>query len=262
MEYVSMIISAVVLGIVYVKMIKCDKEPGISKAQAIIPIVLGVVALPLSFVFVITTAITFMDAGISGSELPLVASSLYSGFFRAGFSEEIAKLIMILISLLIFRRRVKNVYEYILVGAGVGFGFTIFEEFLYGSEGVIVAVLRLLLITSHMLFGIVMAKHLGLARYHKVTKQGSAAMEYIAAIAFPVIIHTLYDACNGMNKLLDSDDNLVAGIGLIMVIVSFVGMFIWQVFVLKRIKRNAEKYCAYGVLDVWKQGKDINEERS
>ena len=249
MEYVSMIISAIVLGIIYVKMIKCDKEPGITKAQALIPIALGVVALPLSFVFVITTGIAFMNAGINGSGLPPVVSSIYSGFFRAGFSEELAKLIMILISLLIFRRRVKNIYEYILIGAGVGFGFTIFEEFLYGSEGVIVEVLRLLLITSHMLFGIVMSKHLGLARYHKVTTQGSAAMEYIAAIAFPVIIHTLYDACNGMNKLLDSDDNLVAGIGLIMVIVSFVGMFIWQVFVLKRIKRNAEKYCAYGIKD-------------
>ena len=79
-------------------------------------------------------------------------------------------------------------------------------------------------------------------------------MEYTAAIAFPVIIHTLYDACNGMNKLLDSDDNLVAGIGLIMVIASFVGMFIWQVFVLKRIKKSAEKYCTYAVLDDWKQG--------
>ena len=247
MEFISTLVSLIVLGIIYIKMIKSDAEPGIKKLQAVIPVVLGIVSLLLSFVFVISTAIVFSDMGINGNELPPVIHSLYSGFFRAGLSEEIAKLIMILLSLLFFRKNVKNVYEYILIGAGVGFGFTIFEEYLYGSEGVIVELYRLLLVTSHMLFGIVMAKHLGLARYNKVTKQGSSAMECIAAIAFPVIIHTLYDACNGMNKLLDSDDNLVAGIGLIMVIVSFVGMFIWQVFVLKRIKQDAEKYRAYEV---------------
>ena len=41
-KFVSMILSLVVLGILYVKMIKRDKEPGITKAQMIIPIVLGV----------------------------------------------------------------------------------------------------------------------------------------------------------------------------------------------------------------------------
>ena len=247
MEFVSMIISLIILGIIYVKMIKCDNDPGITKAQAIVPVVLGVISLPLSFAFVITTGITFMNVGINGSSLSPIVSSLYSGFFRAGLSEEIAKLIMILISLFVFRKKVKNVYEYILIGAGVGFGFTIFEEFLYGSEGVITELLRILLLTSHMLFGIVMSKHLGMARYNRVTKQGSVVFEYIAAICFPILIHTLYDACNGMNKLLDSDDDLVAGIGLILALVSFVVMFIWQVFVLKRLKGNAEKYCTYEV---------------
>ena len=247
MAFVSMIISLIILGYIYVKMIKNDSEPGITKAQAIVPILLGVLSLPLSFVFVITTGITFMNAGITGSSLSPIASSLYSGFFRAGLSEEIAKLIMILVSIFVFRKRVKNVYEYILIGAGVGFGFTIFEEFLYGSEGVITELLRILLLTSHMLFGMVMAKHLGLATYNRVTKQKSAIIEYIAAIGLPILIHTLFDACNGMNKLLDSDDDLVAGIGLILALVSFVVMFIWQVFVLKRLKGNAEKYCTYEV---------------
>ena len=188
-----------------------------------------------------------MNVGINGSSLPLIVSSLYSGFFRAGLPEEIAKLIMILLSLLIFRKKVKNVYEYILIGAGVGFGFTIFEEYLYGSEGVIAEILRLLLITSHMLFGIIMAKHLGMARYNNVTKQGPVVLEYIAAIGLPVLIHTLYDACNGTNKLIDSNDDLVVGIGLIIGLGSFIVMFIWQVFVLMKLKGNVEKYRAYEI---------------
>lgn len=39
--------------------------------------------------------------------------------------EEISKLIPIIVILLIFRKKVKNVYEYILIGACVGIGFAI-----------------------------------------------------------------------------------------------------------------------------------------
>ena len=90
MEYVSMIISAVVLGIIYVKMIKCDKEPGITKAQALIPIALGVVALPLSFVFVITTGIAFMNAGINGSGAGAARGSPDAGGYGAAVLKTIS----------------------------------------------------------------------------------------------------------------------------------------------------------------------------
>ena len=42
--------------------------------------------------------------------------SFYSAFFSAGLPEEAAKLIMIVITLVVFRSKVKNVYEYCLIG--------------------------------------------------------------------------------------------------------------------------------------------------
>ena len=59
--------------------------------------------------------------------------SLERAFILAGM-EEISKLILIIVILLIFRKKVKNVYEYILIGACVGIGFAIIEEFTYGAS--------------------------------------------------------------------------------------------------------------------------------
>ena len=68
--------------------------------------------------------------------------SVIAAFISAGLPEEITKFLMILLTLRIFRGRVRNVYEYILAGAAVGFGFTLLEEFLYGSSAGISAITR------------------------------------------------------------------------------------------------------------------------
>ena len=96
---------------------------------------LGVISVPVSFLLFLLLGTLLLDIGYSKNEVPMVVSSVVGAFFGAGFPEEIAKLLMIVITILIFRSKIRNVYEYILIGAAVGFGFTIFEEFLYGSEG-------------------------------------------------------------------------------------------------------------------------------
>ena len=86
-----------------------------------------------------------------------------AAFLLADLPEEVAKLIAILVSLLFLRERTRNVYEYALVGTAVGFGFTVFEEFLYGSN-----LMRLPLLALHGVFSGVMGYYFGLAACHEI----------------------------------------------------------------------------------------------
>ena len=137
----------------------------------------------------------------------------------------------------------EHVYEYILIGAAVGFGFTLFEEFIYGSGSVVSTVARIVIIAGHMIFGMIMAKHLSLARYHKAAGGGSAAGEYVKAIAIPMLIHTLFDAFTANNYLLNGEDATVEVIGAVLGIVAMIALFVLQIRVLVSFKKNAKTYC-------------------
>ncbi|MBR6222874.1 MAG: PrsW family intramembrane metalloprotease [Lachnospiraceae bacterium] len=238
MPFLQMIVSLIVLGLLYKKMIGRDNEPKISKGQTIVPVVLGVVALPLSFMFVLLNGVAVDVVGIKTEEMSPYVRSVFSAFFAAGLPEEMAKLVFMLLAILIFHKHIKNVYAYILIGAAVGFGFTLFEEFMYGSGVLLVDALRIILLPSHMLFGIIMGKHLGLAKYSKVAKEGSAIKEYLLAVLIPVIIHTLYDACTGCNKLIKSENEDLVDIGVAVGLIAFVVMLIWQIIMLKKVKTD------------------------
>jgi RsiW-degrading membrane proteinase PrsW (M82 family) len=184
--------------------------------------------------------------GFSLDEGPLLLASFNSALFSAALNEELAKLIFILTGIIIFRKNIKNVYEYIIIGGAVGFGFTIVEEYIYGS-GIIPLILRTLTITSHMMMGFAMGRHLGLARYNKVTGKGSVWKEYLLAYFVPVAVHTIYDTL-AVNKLITAEDELTKVFGIIMVVVAIVLAFALQVYVFKRLRKNAGTLTALSVL--------------
>ena len=241
MAIIQTIASIVVLGIIYKRMKGRELPAPVSKGQALVPILLGIISLPLSFIMVLGNSLFMQAIGVDSSEFPLAVHSVYSAFFGAGLPEEVAKLLIILLCLLIFRSKIKNVYEYILIGAAVGFGFTLFEEFLYGGENAAM-IGRLITIAAHMVFGILMAKHLGLAAYYRKTNQGSPVKEGIYAILIPIAIHTLYDTGTAQNKFLEGDDEAVM-IGFVLAAVAIIAMFAVQIIVLVRLKKNTDKYC-------------------
>lgn len=241
MAIIQTIASVIILGILYKRMIGRESPAPIQKWQALIPILLGVISLPLSFAMVMANGAVTKGMGIDTAAFPLAAHSAYAAFFGAGLPEEVAKLLIILLCLLIFRSKVRNVYEYMLIGAAVGFGFTLFEEFLYGGETVS-AIARLVTIAAHMVYGILMAKHLGQAKYYKKSGQGSPVKEYIFALLIPVALHTFYDAGTVNNKFLSGGDKDLA-IGIALAAVAAIVMFAVQIIVLVKLKKNAEKYC-------------------
>ena len=246
MAILQLVFSAVICGILYIRMIRREVPEKIGKGQAIAPVVLGVVSLILSFIFFLGLGFAIAKAGFSTKKMTPLPGSIVGAFFLAGLPEELAKLLIILLTLRIFRSKIRNVYEVILVGAGVGLGFTLFEEFAYGGGGA--NPLRLLVLAAHMVFGILMTRHLAQARYDRMMNQGSPAKEALLTFVIPLLVHTLYDATNVSNKYMNSEDEHLQTIGLVIGLIGLVIMFAVQVTVLVRLKKNTEKYCAMSLI--------------
>ncbi len=246
MAIIQLVLSAIICGILYIRMIRREVPEHVGRAQAITPIVLGVVSLVLSFIFFIGLGLIVTKAGINMKEMAPVPASILGAFILAGLPEELAKLLIILLALRILRSKIRNAYEIILIGAGIGLGFTMFEEFAYGGGGA--NPLRLLGLAAHMVFGILMTKHLAQARYDKMMNQGSPAKEVLLAIVVPMLIHTLYDATNATNRYLNSGDENLEVIGGVIGIIGIVIMVIIQILVLVWFKKNTEKLCAMSLL--------------
>ena len=153
---------------------------------------------------------------------------------------------MILLALVILKSRVKNVYEYVLIGAAVGFGFAAAEEFYYGDFGAeagaadyVAFVGRMISVPAHMTFNMVMGELLGRAKFSRLTGKGSPALYYVLAILIPMGVHTLYDACTVFNSKLMSGKMT----GILMALAGYVGLLIFELVVLIRFRKKTEKFC-------------------
>ena len=242
MALIAAVLSLVIMEILYTRMIRRKVPDSIPRAQALLPVIMGVFSLFISFGFFLGLALVLYNAGFETAGMSPYIRSLVSAFFLAGLPEEAAKLLMILASIRLLRKMIRNVYEYILIGAGAGLGFTVFEEFIYGQGGAVMLA-RLVLVTLHMIFGMIMAGHLGMARYKKETG-GNVIPDYVKAILVPMAMHTLYDACTATNQLLDVGNEDLETIGVFLGITAVSVMFFIQVASFVRMKAFAAKYCS------------------
>ena len=133
MDILSAGLTIVILGFLYWRMIKREPPERIGAFQALLPVALGVVSMFIGGLSTVLLAKSLggmanMLAGNKG-----FGGSLLRSFLMAGVTEETAKLLMILLALVILKSRAKNVCEYVLIGAAVGFGFAVAEEFYYGD---------------------------------------------------------------------------------------------------------------------------------
>lgn len=247
MAFIQLAISLVVLGVLYTKMIRREIPAPVSKAQVVVPVLLGAVSVYLSFMLFLAIAAGLTGIGADPSGFPAVPRSLYSAFCAAGLPEELTRMLMILLTMFIFRKRIKNAYEIMLVGAGAGFGFTLFEEFLYGSDSILIMVMRLATLAGHMTFGIIMAGYLARARTNKRRGGGPVFGNYVKALLIPVCVHTLYDGFTASNRLLSSADETATVIGICLSVAALVALFILQLRVLAHFRKNTERYCNMAV---------------
>ena len=243
MAIIQLILAAIILVAIYKKMLKWGNADGLSKKQKYVPIGLGILSVIISFLFV--AGIALFSVKVLGFHLDEIENqslrAAVKAFTMAGLTEEIAKLLMIILSIKLFSP--KRVYEYILIGAAVGIGFTIHEELLYG--GSIAGLLRFITVAMHMVLGIIMGKNLGIGKYN-IANGLSHKAAYLKAVLIPMIIHTLFDACTIFNPVanmaaeLEADDFL-ALVWLSIGILAIISAAIYQVVVLKKTKKEAEK---------------------
>lgn len=249
---ISLVLGLIILGILYKNMIAWEGDIRISRGQALLPVLLGLFSVPLSFVFFLIIGLAFKAVtGFTPTEGPLLLASFNHALFSAALNEELAKLIITLIVLGIYRKKMRNVYEYMLAAGAVGFGFSLIEDFVY-SAGLPGLLMRLPNITVHMMLGLAMGRHLGLARYNKVTGKGSVVKEYLLAYFVPVFWHTFDDffAANQLIHVGDDVETMTAemerttNIGAGMVVAIAIPIFVFQIYLFRRLKRNATNLAA------------------
>ena len=249
---ISFVLCLIIVWILYKNMIAWEGDYRISRGQALLPVLLGLLSVPLSFVFFLIIGLVFKAVtGFVPTDGPALLASFNHALFSAALNEELAKLIITLIVLGIYRKKWRNVYEYMLIAGAVGFGFTLIEDFVY-SSGLAGLFMRLPNITVHMMLGLAMGRHLGLARYNKVTGKGSVVKEYLLAYFVPVFCHTVFDFF-AANMLIHAGDNVetmteeiqrTVYIGAGMVVIIVVPIFFFQFYIFRRLKKNAANLVA------------------
>ena len=245
MDILQLLLAAIILGILYKKMLKWGPSKQIGKKQAVILIIFGVIATILTFLFALAIGISISNSGHALADIEsLPIRALSSSFLGAGLTEEVSKLLMILLAIKLFKPH--NVYDYSLIGAGVGMGFTLHEELLYG--GSLIGFSRFLSLAFHMILGIIMGKYIGIGIYNK-KRALSYVSPYIKALIIPIVIHTIYDALTVYNPAVtieNLDDELIA-IWIIAALVCIILATIGQIIFIKRLKKDAEIYTTYDI---------------
>ena len=247
MSIVSLVITLAFLGFLYWRMVKREIPQPVGWLQALLPIAIGLVSHPLTIPFSMSylKALAANPNAVKLSEMNLI-QSLERSLILAGGLEEIAKLILIIVILLIFRKKVKNVYEYILIGACVGIGFSIIEEFSYGADNAttVSTIGRMISVPAHMTFNMVMAEFLGRAKFSKLNGKGSVVLNYVLALLVPVVVHTLYDVCTAFNSSLMRGEVS----GMIRALVGYACLLVYELIILVRCKKKTAMFCGMSTL--------------
>ena len=248
MTYLASIGTIIILGVLYWRMVKREIPQPVGWLQALLPIAIGMLSYPLTVPFSMgyMKALANNPNSLKLSELNFI-QALGRDLILAGGLEEIAKLLIIVVILLIFRKKVKNVYEYILIGACVGIGFALIEEFSYGAAddaNIVSTIGRLISVPAHMTFNMVMAEFLGRARLSKLTGKGSTILNYVLALLVPLVIHTLYDVSTAFNPSLMRGEVK----GVIIALIGYVCLLVYELVVLLRCRKKKAELCCLSTL--------------
>ena len=156
---------------------------------------------------------------------------------------------MMLLLIFIFHKRVRNVYEYILIGAAVGLGFTIAEEMGYITDGV--NPLRIPLVAGHMTFNMIMGAFLGSARYKRENGQPGVVINIIAGLSIGTILHTVFDAFTVANPALKHINSMgvIDNVFIAMGVAVVIGAIVLQFVVFKRAARDCKMCCEMTFVD-------------
>ncbi len=183
---------------------------------------------------------TFLMLFAPSDEVLPVLNGLYDGYVVAGFSEELWKLILLM--LVIWRSpHFDEYFDGIVYAAYLSLGFACVENIGYvmsGEDQMGTALMRgLLAVPAHFLFAVIMGYHLSLAKFDP----SSRGRHLFHALLYPALMHGTYDALLMISSNLGADGetfNIACGVLTVVFIVFDIKMWHWG---LKRIKRLQER---------------------
>ncbi|MBR1785269.1 MAG: PrsW family intramembrane metalloprotease [Bacteroidales bacterium] len=170
-----------------------------------------------------------------------VPDGLYSGFVVAGFSEELWKLLLLL--LVIWRSpHFDEYFDGIVYACFLSMGFACVENVQYvlgGTDPMGTAIMRgLLAVPAHFLFAVTMGYYVSLAKFdpaHRGSHLGKALL-------FPVLLHGTYDSLLMVSDNLQGSSSPLATVVSMVLFAAFiyfdVKMWRWG---LRRIARMQER---------------------
>ena len=244
MGLIAALIATSLCAVMYVRMVRRELPEPLGKKKAMIPLGFGLLAIFLTLPMVILFGLLVQATvgSISDAVSSLVLRSLLGSFLLAGFTEEFIKFLMLLPVLRIVKPR--NVYEYGLLGAGVGLGFTALEELLYAGKSPMGAVFRILFFAMHLLFGLLMGTHLGLAKYSRREGRGDAGKHTFLAFFLPILWHTVFDASTTANAALNATEEATQVAGVVIALVVCAVSIALQFVLLIRFRKKTAEYCS------------------
>ena len=242
---IASLLALVICGLLYLRMIKREVLKPIGKFQAILPVILGGICVPISGGSGIGLLYALKSIEVTDDAMQALPASFYTAVFMAGGVEELFKFLAIIITLVVLKNKVNNVYEYILLGAAVGFGFTVVEDFTYG-DSLIVLLIRTPLMFTHMSLNMIMGEFIGRAKYNKQRGEGRTALYWVLGLIIPMALHTLYDAGTIFNFSVIKGGNFV--VGGILGGAAILTNIVFLIYVLVRAWKNAEKFSLLSVL--------------
>ena len=178
---------------------------------------------------------------VPSDETMPVLNGLLTGYVVAGFSEELCKLLLLM--LVIWRsRHFDEYFDGIVYAVFLSLGFACVENISYvmgGDDSMSIAITRgLLAVPAHFLFAVTMGYYLSLAKFDPAGRRS----HLLKALFFPVLLHGTYDALLMVSDNLEGVESalsvVISGALFILFVVFDIKMWRWG---LKRIKRLQER---------------------
>lgn len=170
-----------------------------------------------------------------------VPNGLFTGYVVAGLSEELWKLLLLL--LVIWRsRHFDEYFDGIVYACFLSLGFACVENVQYvlgGTDPMGTALMRgVLAVPAHFLFAVTMGYYVSLAKFDPAHR----ATHLLKALLFPVLLHGTYDSLLMVSSNLEgSDSPLAMGVcGVLFIAFIFFDIRMWR-WGLRRIKRMQER---------------------
>ena len=170
-----------------------------------------------------------------------VLGGLYDGFVVAGFSEELCKLLLLL--MVIWRSpHFDEYFDGVVYAVYLSLGFACVENISYvmgGDAPMATAIMRgILAVPAHFLFAVAMGYYVSLAKFDPAHR----VRHFFCALFYPVLLHGTYDALLMVSGNISGGDSLVGGMVSLVLLVAFVvfDIRLWKKGI-KRIKRMQER---------------------